>query len=579
MFGFRKGSLLQRRKRHRDIAPDEIFLDSSNLPNFDTYQFEGRLERPVSQFSLFSVGAFFIFIALIALWRLWGLQIVQGEVYFDISEENRLDHEILFARRGLIVDRSGTQLAWNESTAGIYDDATSTRATTSRQSPPSLRRYYEDPGLAHVLGYVSYPKKDGQGFYFQEETIGKNGVELFYDELLSGENGRRLTEINALGDQLSKTLVYKPENGQRLDLSIDAALQSELHKQMRALAEDVGFVGGGAVILDITNGEVLALTNVPEYDSAVMTDGSDRDAIQEFVESSAKPFLNRVVGGLYAPGSVIKPFIAIGALGKNVISPETQIYSSGELVVPNPYDASSPSIFKDWKAHGWVDMRTALAVSSNVYFYQIGGGFEDQRGLGIAGIEEYVERFGIGELTDIDLVGEVEGTIPSPAWKAEIFPGDPWRVGDTYNTAIGQYGFQVTVLQMARAVAAIANSGFLVQPHLSLDERVAPRKRLRIPEDDLQIVREGMRQSVLNGIARGLNMPAVEIAAKTGTAELGVSKELVNSWVVGFFPYEEPRYAFAVVMERGPATNLVGSLFVMRRTLEWMTINTPEYLE
>jgi len=579
MFWSRKRSITERKKTHEDIAPDEIFLDSSNLPNFDTYQFEGRLERPVSVWSILLTGIFFLLIVVIALWRLWNIQVVEGDTYFDVSERNRLDHEIIFAHRGVIVDRRGTQLAWNESVLDSDEISTSSSATTIAPSQPALRKYYNDLGLSHILGYVSYPKKDEQGFYFQEEIIGKDGVELFYDELLAGENGRRLTEINALGEQQSKTLVYKPTDGAHLDLTIDAELQAELYKNMDALADDIGFTGGGAVLLDVTNGEILAMTSVPEYESASMTDGSDVEKIEGYFNSSREPFLNRVIGGLYTPGSSIKPFIAAGALDRNIIDPKTQIYSAGALELPNPYDPENPSIFKDWKAHGWVDMRRALAVSSNVYFFEIGGGFEKQKGLGIAGIDEYVERFGIGQITGIDLAGEVVGVIPSPSWKSEFFPNDPWRIGDTYNTSIGQYGFQVTPLQMVRAVAAIANGGFLVKPHIRLDERVAPRERVRISDEDLQIVREGMRQGVLEGTAKGLNMTSVEIAAKTGTAELGTTKERVNSWVIGFFPYENPRYAFAGVMERGPATNVIGSLFVMRRLFDWMSIHRPEYLK
>jgi len=365
MFWFRKQSLFERKREHKDIAPDEIFLDASNLPNFDTYQFEGRLERPVSNRALVAVSVFFVLVIIITAGRLWELQVVKGDLYFEVSEENRLDHEIIFARRGVIVDRKGVPIAWNESIPQTEESVLGVSTSTeSRQAPPVVRRYYDELGFAHILGYVSYPKKDTQGFYFQEEIIGQDGVELFYDALLAGENGRRLTETNALGEQLSKTSVYQPTDGDRLNLSIDASIQTELYKYISALAEDVGFIGGGAVILDITNGEVLALTSAPEYDLNVITDGEDTETIEQYFNDPAKPFLNRVIGGLYTPGSIIKPFIALGALGNNLIDPATEIFSSGELVVPNPFDSSRPTIFKDWKAHGWVDMRTALAVSS-----------------------------------------------------------------------------------------------------------------------------------------------------------------------------------------------------------------------
>ncbi|KKW11684.1 MAG: Cell division protein ftsi/penicillin-binding protein 2 [Parcubacteria group bacterium GW2011_GWA2_49_9] len=254
--------------------------------------------------------------------------------------------------------------------------------------------------------------------------------------------------------------------------------------------------------------------------------------------------------------------------------------STGSLSVPNPFDPKKPTIFNDWKAHGAVDMRRALAVSSDVYFYEIGGGFEDQKGLGIATIEKYMRMFGFGSVPPgSDMFGEA-GVIPNPEWKKANFNGDGWRLGNTYHTAIGQYGFQVTPLQVVRAIAAVANGGKLLEPRLVEEKDVPPAYSvLPIQTSSFQIVREGMRDAVTEGgTAAGLFIPQVAVSAKTGTAELGTRKQFVNSWVVGFFPYEKPRYAFAVIMERGPHDNTVGGLYVMRELLEWMSVYTPEYL-
>jgi penicillin-binding protein 2 len=331
--------------------------------------------------------------------------------------------------------------------------------------------------------------------------------------------------------------------------------------------------------MDVHNGEILALASYPEYSPSLMTDGSDTQKIKETLSDKAKPFLNRAIGGLYIPGSIMKPYVAMGALSENIIDPMKQILSTGSLAIPNPYNPSNPTVSKDWKAHGWVDMRHALAVSSNVYFFTVGGGFGDQRGIGISNIQKYVQKFGFGKPTGIDLLGEVSGTVPSPEWKAKNFPNDPWRIGDTYNSSIGQYGFQVTPVQAVRAVAAMANGGTLLTPTILLDNPKAVKKIETVGLDpkNFQIVREGMRLSVTQGIAGGLLVPGMNIAAKTGTAELGVTKETVNSWVTGFFPYENPRFAFAVLMEKGSRSNIVGATFVMRSLLDWMTINTPEY--
>jgi penicillin-binding protein 2 len=226
-------------------------------------------------------------------------------------------------------------------------------------------------------------------------------------------------------------------------------------------------------------------------------------------------------------------------------------------------------------------MMQAIAVSCDVYFYEIGGGYQNQKGLGIANIEKYAEMFGFGEKTGIDLPGENEGTIPSPEWKAANFKGDPWRLGDTYHTAIGQYGFQVTPIEMARAAAAIANDGKLLTPHLILNDTIKENQItiLNLNKSYFDTVQEGMRDAVSFGTATALNVPYVNLAAKTGTAQLGVAKNKVNSWVIGFFPYENPKYAFALMMEAGPNTNEVGASSVMRQLLDWMSVNTPEYFK
>jgi penicillin-binding protein 2 len=253
--------------------------------------------------------------------------------------------------------------------------------------------------------------------------------------------------------------------------------------------------------------------------------------------------------------------------------------STGALRLENPYSPGVYSVFKDWKAHGAVNVEQALAVSSDEYFYYLGGGFGKQQGLGIDRIDKYMTMFGFGLPTGIALSGEKSGNIPSQKWKAETFPDDPtWRVGDTYHTSIGQYGFQVTPLQIVRAVASLANGGLLLTPRIDANDTPYGARTLDLPTKHYVTVRAGMRDSVLYGTAVGLNAPYVEIAAKTGTAELGVSKEFVNSWVMGYFPYKSPRYAFAVVMEHGPRGNVYGATFVMRQFMDWLHEHAPEYL-
>jgi penicillin-binding protein 2 len=311
-----------------------------------------------------------------------------------------------------------------------------------------------------------------------------------------------------------------------------------------------------------------------------MTDASDSAAIARLQKDTASPFLNRAVNGVYTPGSIVKPFVALAALHEGVITPEKQILSTGSISIENPYDPDKPTVFNDWRPQGWVDVRHALAVSSNVYFFEVGGGYENQKGIGIEKINSYLRLFGFGEEVPGDYFAGETGVVPDPLWKAAHFDGEEWRIGDTYNTSIGQYGFQVTAMQAVRAVAAVGNGGTLLSPTIVYrgnEFRAGTTTPLPFSASEMKVVREGMRLGVTEGIAKALNIPGLTVAAKTGTAELGSRKEYVNSWVTGFFPFEKPRYAFAVIMERGPRTNVYGAVLVMKELLEWIQTDAPEY--
>src|SRR3989344_238134 len=551
----------------KEINPDEIFLDSSNLPQFDRHQFEGRLERPIARRTIFILGGVFCLAMLLVLSKTFSLQIMEGDRYANQSAQNRLRHSLIFGSRGVFYDRNGTLLAWN-----VIDDA---------KPEFSKRKYLEQNGLSHVVGFIKYPSKDKAGFYYKVDFEGLDGAEKYYNEYVAQQHGIKIVETDAHGKVQSESVLKPPKDGANITLTIDARLQRKLYGLMENLAKERGFNGGAAVIMDVQNGELLTMVSFPEYDSQVLTDGSDEDAIKKTLADPKTPFLNRATSGLYAPGSIVKPFIALAALEEGIITPEKEIVSTGKISVPNPFDPSKPSVFKDWKAHGAVDMRKALAVSSDIYFYEIGGGFEEQKGLGIGSIEKYMRLFGFGEEPGgNDFFGEA-GVIPNPKWKRANFNGESWNLGNTYHTSIGQYGFQVTPLQVARGVAAIANGGKLLEPRLVEEKEIPPSYAvIPIKTSSFGVVKEGMLGAVtLGGTASGLSIPNISVAGKTGTAELGTLKKLVNSWVVGFFPYEKPAFAFAIIMEKGPRDNTIGATFVARQLFEWMSVNTPEYFQ
>jgi len=565
MFRFRKRKgFFSSKKLTKDIDPDEIFIDSSNLPRFDTSQFEGRLDKSISKRTVFALTIFFILIALVFSGRIWFLQINKGESFALRSEQNNLKHVNLFPERGIIYDKNGVELAWNEE---------------NKKNPDfSKRVYLDEAGLSHLLGYISYPLKDSSGFYYEFNLLGKEGVESAYNNEVGGKPGLKIIEVDVFGEIQSEGTIRPRDNGDDLNLSIDWRVQNKLYEFIKEVAKESNFQGGAGVLMDTTSGEILAITSYPEFRSSILTEGENEEQINLYNSDSRKPFLNRATSGLYIPGSIIKPFIALGALNEALIDPAKEILSTGSISVPNPYFSDQESVFKDWKAHGLVNMREALAVSSNIYFYSIGGGYEDQVGLGISRIEKYLSLLGFGKETKIDFGEEGRGTIPNPKWKAENFDGDDWRLGDTYNTSIGQYGLQITPIQAVRATAVLANDGKLLIPTVLNNKKRKVDREVLISSDKFQIVRDGMRRAVTSGTASSLNFPYLKISAKTGTAELGSGGIAINSWVIGFFPTENPRFAFSVVMERRRSRNLIGALFVMTNLIDWMHINTPEYL-
>ena len=547
-----------RRKKIKDyqIYPDEILLDSENIPKFDTQQFEGRLERPISKRAFFALSIILVIIAAIYLGQIAKLQIINGRVFAERSQKNTLKRELFSPLRAVIVDRNGNRIAWNDENG--------------------KREYTDKPGFAHLLGHIGLPSQEDLSAnpnILRNIFVGKDGVEKAYEDVIRGNYGIKLIEVDSQNNIVSESVQLPPQKNDDFKLTIDADLQTEIFKALELAAKNLGYQGGAGVIMDVNNGDLLALTSYPEY---------DLNSIENSLKNQKNnPFLNRAISGLYIPGSIVKPFIALAALKEGIISPQKQIYSSGSISLPNPYNPELKNVFKDWKAHGWVDMKRAIAVSSDVYFYTIGGGYEDQRGLGIEKIESYAKIFGMNSKTGVDLPGEISGIIPNQSLKAKINPKDPtWRIGDTYNASIGQGYFQVTPIEMVVYAAALANNGKLIEPHIAMDfKKQKEIQTIDIAKENFDIVKEAMLMAVKEGTATSLNIYGVNVAAKTGTAQTGKNNQFINSWVIGFFPYENPKYAFAVVTEKGPKESPAGAQYVMRQVLDWMTVYRPEYLK
>ncbi len=569
-------SFFRRKKKYSSFDVDTIFLDNANMPVFDRAQKEGTIEQTIGRKTVAVIMACASFFILLIGFKALHLQIVKGESFASRAENNRLKEIPLFARRGVITDRNGELVAWN---ALEKEDLSSESTNTTLEYIPD-RLYTDKKGMSHLIGYASYPKKDSNGVYWQTSFVGRDGAEKLFDQELTGINGARLMEIDVSGNTLSTNLAREPVPGQKIVLTVDARMSDALERSMDSLAQGMGYKGGGAIIMDVRTGDVMAMTSYPEYDNGVFSKGEEKSKIDAYFSDKRSIFLNRVFQGAYAPGSIVKPFIALEALRKGIITPEVNILSTGSISVPNPYNPSNPTIFKDWKAHGYTDMRHAIAVSSDVYFYEVGGGYGNQKGIGISSIDYVAKAFGIGEKTNIIFPGEVNGIIPTPEWKEKVFNGDEWRLGDTYNSSIGQYGWQVTPVQMARAAAGIATYGTLPKPRISFNEPVVIEKvKENFTASQYKVVQEGMRLTVKEGTATILNIPQMDVAAKTGTAQVGVGNSRINSWIIGFFPAEKPVYSFAVLMEGAPASASQSATFVMRDFFEILSMEHPEVIE
>lgn len=550
---------LRKRLRDPEIAPDEIFLDASNTPAFDHSRFEGRLERPLSRGTFAWLAAVLVFLMGTLALRSWNLEITNGTAYAAESAHNSLAITALFASRGIITDRSGKVLAENI------------------QNPDgSIGRNYPEPAASQVIGYVSYPKKDSNGVYYDDSQTGVTGVEAEYDATLAGENGKMLTESDALGHVRSEGTIVPAKEGKALALSIDSDLERLFARAIREVASSQGFLAGSGAIMDAQTGEVLALVSYPSYDSNVMASGGPSDTIARYATDPGHSFLDHAVQGVYIPGSIVKPFVASGALTDGLISPSTVINDPGFISIADPYHPGKEFIYKGWKALGPVSVKKAIAWSSDVFFYTVGGGFGNQKGLGIDRLDYWYRMFGFGSPTGIALSGEASGVIPTPAWKLATF-NEPWYLGDTYFTAIGQYSVQVTPIQVTRAIAAVANGGKLFTPTL-LAGQTSSFTTVPVDTSALSVVRAGMREGVTSALASALDVPYVSVAAKTGTAQTGAQNQYDNSWVEGFFPYEHPHYAFAVVLERGPSGAGEQSVNVMRNFLDSLYQENSPYV-
>lgn len=598
------------------IEPEEILLDATKSSSLA----DQRIEVPIKQkiFRLFSgiiFGAFLILFAQAAY-----MQIKEGGDFKALAEKNKTRSLPIFASRGIIYDKSLKQLVFNvpsfslvvslpdlpreaaerqesiskmagivnldesdilKQIAGINFKRGSTAVIVEGLEHEKLlelqtkisefpgwrieqnitRQYVEPEVFSHILGYMGKLTREDieeNPEYLLTEKIGKNGLEAFYEEVLRGIPGQKLLEVDSLGRLKGEVAEEQPQDGQGLLLTIDSRLQEALYNNLKEVLSAKRLKKAAAIALDPQSGGILAMVSFPGFDNNLFAKSLSSENYGKLLNDPMQPLFNRVISGQYAPGSTVKPLIASAALQEKIVSALTKIFDSGELVLVNQYNPDIVYRFADWKAHGVVDLYSAIAQSCDVYFYTIGGGYGNITGLGVERLEKYFRLFGFGSFLGIDLPGENKGLVPNEQWKQETKEED-WYTGDTYHISIGQGDLLVTPLQLAVANAAILNGGKIIKPRL-VDKIIDSDKNVIktieskiiqqgfIDEANLAIIKKAMRQTVTDGSALLLNNLPLAVGAKTGTAQVA-GQVNPNAWATVFAPYDNPQMVIVVLVE------------------------------
>lgn len=623
-----------------DIEPQEILLDYLAKKKEEELGIEEKkLEIPLSISRGFLIFIFILISFL--FFKTFQLQIVEGKKFSKLAEKNKFKIYQIQAERGVIYDRNYNQLVYNSPSFDLFldtknlpkseeeklkilkevslilkkdieelkrkiEDSSNTQTEIliqenldylslilletkidSAELPGFqikknfVRVYKTEPNFSHLIGYTGKISAEELKAEPEQYTIfdwvGKSGLEKSYEKVLRRNPGKVRQERDALGNLISEEIIQLPEPGKSLVLWLDSELQGKIREELSKQLVQLGAEKGVAVALDPKTGGILSLVSLPDFDNNLFQQGSDEKTIRALLEDPKKPLFNRVISGQYVVGSTIKPLIASAALQENLISPQKKINCQGRIQVKHRYRPEIIYHYHDWQTHGPTDMRKAIAESCNVYFYIVGGGYKEQAGLGPTRIKKYLEKFGWGEKTQIDLPEEKKGFIPSPEWKKET-KKENWYDGDTYHLSIGQGDILITPLQVVTSFAAIANGGKLLKPKI-VQKIVDDKKNLVqefgpeiirenfIDPANLQVVREGMAGAALYGTAAPLSNLPVKAAAKTGTAQTQ-RKGYFHNWITVFAPYQDPEIVLTIMIEDVKGT-LGGVTPVAQKILEW----------
>lgn len=538
----------------------------------------GGLQRRIFYLYPIAIGIF-----VLLLLRVWFFQIIKGEYYKELSENNSMRSIYLNPPRGLIYDRHGRILVNNAPGFSLYlvpEDIRNRKETLkalgtiiniepgeiemrldAMRSQPSYlpvkikgglsmrevamlethrlelpgakigaesqRNYPHGPLAAHLVGYVgeissTQLKESGSEDLIPSAIVGQYGIEKRYDSLLRGKMGEKIVEVDAIGREINVLRVDPPIRGDDIYLTIDLDLQKEAE-------EAFGDEAGALVAMDPNSGEILTMVSRPAFNPNLLSRGVTQVEWEEISNDPGHLLINRVIQGEYPPGSTFKIVVASSALESKDITPAFKVYCKGGL----PFGRR---VYKDWKSggHGATDFYRAIVESCDVYFYEIG------RMVGIDRIAEFAKIYGLGDKTGIDLFGEKKGLIPTQEWKERVI-GAPWFPGETLSLSIGQGYTTVTPLQMVNMLSSLVNPARRFRPHIinGIGERGSVKVKEFVPEvlerldvsaEALDVIKNALRGVVSESFGTGIRARSafVEIAGKTGTAQVVEAKHIAD---------------------------------------------------
>ncbi len=582
-----------------------------------------------------------VFLLLCIIFRLYYLQVYQADKFKMLADENRISTRLLIPQRGIIYDRNGVVLATNEQnfqalivaeqTADVQqtldsfkkimpledfeeerikrdlkrnksfvpikvkDNLTWEEVSKIQLNASDLPGIFIDEGLnryypygekmAQVLGYVAAVSdtdvKDDPLLEVPGFQIGKSGIEKFLEKKLRGKGGILKMEVNAYGRVMKEIEETEGVPGENITLTLDARLQE---KAFDAFGEE----SGAAILLDVHSGEILAFVSTPAFDPNAFTRGLSHQEWNDLQTNEKKPLINKAIQGQYSPGSVFKPIVALAGLEAGAIKPDTRYFCAGKMFL-----GDHP--FHCWKraGHGYLGVVEALMHSCDIYFY------ETAQRVGIDKIAEVARRFGLGSKINIGLEHEKAGLIPDKEWKLKRF-GEPWQVGESLISGIGQGYILVTPLQLATMTARLVNGGYEVVPtFFPIDDlNLLKIKKINVSDTYLDVVKQGMFDVVnhLHGTAWAsrFDYKGMKMAGKTGSVQVrritlkerqsGIIKQKDLPWkyrdhaiFIGYAPADNPKYAVAVVVEHGGGGSSVAAPIASKILYESLVLDPVDY--